>query len=210
MITMMFQDFYAQYHDCLICKEQLQTFASFVFFVKRKGQIEPAGDILYAFDPEYSRFFKEEYSLTVDGHEDMAFYLDEAFDNIVDSFNPMIKTFPRIGQSKLSKRLNSKWRLSGLGLTYSKCCANDEHYFAYEAETVSANEPQSYSLFTENLETCNININNLYCNNAQHKTIIHSQKHSFDFSMLSLPINEWDISSEATFINQVHRYAILQ
>lgn len=205
----MFKDFYQNYTDCLICQEDLQTFASFVFLVRHRGQIEVAGDILYAFEPELSRFFKEACNPVFDGHQDTALYLDEAYDNIADSFNPLTKTFPRIGQSKLSKLINSPWHLSGIGVTYSKCCANDDHYFSYEAETIFGYDQQSYSLFAENLELHGIDINNLYNQNAN-KTMISSKKLGLNFSMPQLSINEWNTTSEQAFTNQVYKYAILQ
>jgi hypothetical protein len=206
-IAMMFQDFYKQYRNCLICKEDLETFASFVFLIRRYGQIEVAGDILYTFDPGTYRFLKENCNPVYDGHEDMALYLDEAYDKLSDGFNPLTKTFPRIGQSKLQKLITSRWHLSSIGLTYSKCCANDGHYFSYEAETIFGRDEQSYVPFVENLEVHDININNLYSTN---NTMISSKKLGMDFSMPSLPINQWDTSSKSAFINQVYRYAILQ
>jgi hypothetical protein len=206
-ITMMFQDFYKQYESCLICKEDLETFASFVFFVRRGNNIEVAGDILYTFEPGQSLFFKENCIPPWDGREDTTLYLDEAYDKLNDSFNPLTKTFPRIGQSKLQKLITSRWHLSSVGLTYSKCCASDDHHFSYEAETVFGRDQQSYTPFVENLEAHNININNLYSTN---NTMISSDRLGLDFVMQSLPIDQWDTSSKTAFINQVYRYAILQ
>lgn len=205
---MMFHDFYARREDCFLCNEQMQTFASFVLLAKHWGQIEVAGDILYVFDPATNSFDKEDFSSVEQGEEGLAIFLEEAFDNVADSFNPLVKTFPRIGQSKLRNIIDSPWRLSAVGMTLSKCCTNDEHYFSYEADTVFSYDKQVFRTFAENMDTYDINITNLY-DTHNTKTLIHSTKLGIDFSMATKPIDSWNTDNKKTFIDEVHRYAIL-
>jgi len=174
--------------------------------------MEVAGEIIYIYDEEQKRFFKEDVQPVFDGPPDLAVYIEEVFDEVADLFNPFVKTFPRINHSKLNKTVKSPWKLSQIGLLYSKSCPNDDHFFSYEGQTVFSNEPQIFQILSESFRIHNTDIINVYdpLMLDEHQTHISNPKLGLDCSILSKPLEIWKVESEELFMNQIYKCAILR